>query len=467
MFQIKDFFSKNKDTFQLAYGIVLIILIPILVAYNTISIINRYNEGIDVTIQRHALAVGRSINVLIKDDLNNESILQNKIEQLTKNNPDDFQNIEILIPEGENFRIIASAKKSNIERITKLDYYSWAFRSEINKGIATESLKLTTNSEDKEMLDALASEGRFWLFAMPLTNLEGKKSAVLSIKLSSKIIDDLTYSNRNYSLYLLMITILIITLFLSVAIKLWDYVLLYKKIKEVDQLKDEFMAIASHELRTPLGAIKGYTSLILEGTYGKIENNEMKNGLERIMVSSERLNNLVDDLLNVSRIEQGRMKVINESIEIEPLIENIVSQLKFTAEEKNLKLVFEKQENKLPLITSDSEKLKQVLINLIGNSIKYTEKGTVKIITKSENNKLEIKIIDTGIGLAAEEQKHLFEKFHRVRNEKTKDITGTGLGLWITKQIVELLNGKISLESMEDVGTQVTIKLNQDKTIKK
>jgi len=193
----------------------------------------------------------------------------------------------------------------------------------------------------------------------------------------------------------------------------------------------------------------------------------MKNGLERIMVSSERLNNLVDDLLNVSRIEQGRMKVINESIEIEPLIENIVSQLKFTAEEKNLKLVFEKQENKLPLITSDSEKLKQVLINLIGNSIKYTEKGTVKIITKSENNKLEIKIIDTGIGLAAEEQKHLFEKFHRVRNEKTKDITGTGLGLWITKQIVELLNGKISLESMEDVGTQVTIKLNQDKTIKK
>ena len=467
MLQLKDFFSKNKDTFQLAYGIILIVLIPLLVAYNTISIINRYNESIDVTIQRHALAVGRSINVLIKDDLNNESILQNKIEQLTKNNPDDFQNIEILIPEGENFRIIASAKKSNIERITKLDYYSWAFRSEINKGIATESLKLTTNSEDKEMLDALASEGRFWLFAMPLTNLEGKKSAVLSIKLSSKIIDDLTYSNRNYSLYLLMITILIITLFLSVAIKLWDYVLLYKKIKEVDQLKDEFMAIASHELRTPLGAIKGYTSLILEGTYGKIENNEMKNGLERIMVSSERLNNLVDDLLNVSRIEQGRMKVINESIEIEPLIENIVSQLKFTAEEKNLKLVFEKQENKLPLITSDSEKLKQVLINLIGNSIKYTEKGTVKIITKSENNKLEIKIIDTGIGLAAEEQKHLFEKFHRVRNEKTKDITGTGLGLWITKQIVELLNGKISLESMEDVGTQVTIKLNQDKTIKK
>jgi|GEM_PF-2125422 len=143
MLQLKDFFSKNKDTFQLAYGIILIVLIPLLVAYNTISIINRYNESIDVTIQRHALAVGRSINVLIKDDLNNEGILQNKIEQLTKNNPDDFQNIEILIPEGENFRIIASAKKSNIERITKLDYYSLWRLPLMNSELRLEQSKVT------------------------------------------------------------------------------------------------------------------------------------------------------------------------------------------------------------------------------------------------------------------------------------------------------------------------------------
>ncbi|MDF1498703.1 MAG: ATP-binding protein [Patescibacteria group bacterium] len=92
----------------------------------------------------------------------------------------------------------------------------------------------------------------------------------------------------------------------------------------------------------------------------------------------------------------------------------------------------------MPLVIANKEKLKQALINLIGNSIKYTEKGSIKITIKVADDKLELKIADTGIGMAAEEQKHLFEKFHRVQNEKTAKITGTGLGLWITKQIIEL-----------------------------
>ena len=161
-----------------------------------------------------------------------------------------------------------------------------------------------------------------------------------------------------------------------------------------------------------------------------------------------------------------RLEVNNQKTDVLPIINEIVDQLKVSADEKNLLLKYEKPDDKLPKIFADEERLKQALVNLIGNSIKYTEKGNVTISTYVENEKLIIKIKDTGIGMSAEDQKHLFEKFHRVQNEKTKHITGTGLGLWITKQIVELMNGKINLESMQNVGTQITIKLNIAKSKK-
>ncbi|MCK5475794.1 MAG: HAMP domain-containing histidine kinase [Candidatus Pacebacteria bacterium] len=465
--RIKDIFSKNKEIFQLIYGIILIILIPLLIAINTITIISNYNDNFDVSIQRQAQAVGRSINVLLAKDIQDTATVQSKIEQLLKANPDDFQNIEILVPEGDNFKIIASGKKDNIEKVSKLDYYYYAWKRDINTGLATESLNLATTPEDKEMLDDFNSQGRFWLFAMPMTDENGNKQAILSIKLSSKIIDDLTTSTRNYSIYILIATILIVMLFLSIAIKLWDYVLLYKKIKEVDQMKDEFISIASHELRTPLGAIKGYVSLIIDGTFGEIKNKGMEQSLDKVMVSTDRLNTLVNDLLDTSRIEQGRLEINNEKTNIPPIINDTVDQLKVSADEKDLALTYEKPDDQLPDAIADEEKLKQVLINLIGNSIKYTEKGTITISTFIDNDKFAIKISDTGIGMSAEEQKHLFEKFHRVKNDKTKNITGTGLGLWITKQIVELMNGKIYVESMKNIGTQITIKLNIAKPAKK
>jgi signal transduction histidine kinase len=320
-------------------------------------------------------------------------------------------------------------------------------------------MNLAATIEGEELVGSFFREERFWLIAMPMEDSSGKKQALLSMKISSKIVDDLTNENSNAAIYLLAITVLIVILFLAAAVHFWDYALLYKKIKEVDQMKDEFISIASHELRTPLTAIKGYLSLIADGTYGEIQNEQMKKGVDSAVASSARLETLVEDLLNVSRIEQGRLDVNNEKIELEPVVEEIISQLSISADEKKLLLEYEKPERKLPLVSADSEKLKQALINLIGNSIKYTEKGSVKITTKVIDNKMEIKIADTGIGMSAEEQKHLFEKFHRVQNEKTAKITGTGLGLWITKQIIELMNGKIYLESMKDVGTQVTVKL--------
>lgn len=462
---LKEFIVKNRESFQLVYGLILIILIPVLIAININSIIERYNNNIDVSLQKQLLTVGRSVYALIRDDLDDQTILQEKIEQLSKRNP-EFQSIEILVPEKISadgniknvFKISASLDKSSIGKVIDLFYYNSIWGIDDNEAVATPSFQALANNRGEALLNNLSRQDRFWNLAMPMNDPSGERKAILSLKISSKIVDDLASENRNSSMFWLIITVIAVITFLSINMRLWDYAVLYKKIKEVDQMKDEFISMASHELRTPLSAIKGYTSLMLEGTFGKISNPEMERSLVRVMASTKRLEELVEDLLNVSRIEQGRLDVNMTGVKIEPIIEEINGQLKISADEKNLALIYQKPEKELPMIECDPDRLKQILVNLVGNSIKYTEKGSITVSTEiNKDNKLEIKVKDTGIGMSAEEQKRLFEKFYRIKNDKTEKIVGTGLGLWITKQIVEFMKGKIYVESMKGAGTQFTV----------
>jgi signal transduction histidine kinase len=457
MTRFKEILAEHRETLQLIYGIALIILIPSLIAYNTVFIIGQYNDGMDTALRRQALALGRSIYAGLEADLDDTAKLQENIGRISERNT-DLENIQVLVPEGESFRVIASSEGTDIGKVLDFYYYQVAWLQPDNDALATDSLQLAISS-DSEGMTAYDKNARFWLVAMPMQDALGAKQALLSLQVSSKVIDDLTNYNRNASFYILMLTVVITIFFLSITIRLWDYVVLYKKIKEVDQMKDEFISIASHELRTPLTSIKGYASLLSEGNYGKITDKRMLEGLDRIMSSTNRLENLVEDLLNVSRIEQGRLSVEMKAIETQPIVEEMISQLSVTAQQKDLKLVYEKEAGKLPLVSADPERFKQVLINLIGNSIKYTETGSVTVSEEIKDGKLRLRISDTGIGISPEGQRNLFQKFYRVQSEKTQSIQGTGLGLWITKQIVELMSGNIYLESMEGRGTQITVVL--------
>jgi len=240
--------------------------------------------------------------------------------------------------------------------------------------------------------------------------------------------------------------------------RLFEYAALYRKLKEVDQMKDEFISMASHELRTPVTSIRGYLSMVLDGSFGAVSDIVKKN-IILVQGSADRLAVLIEDLLNVSRIEQGRMEIKPVPTEITRIIKDILSELKVQSDQKKLSLTFKPFTEVLPLISIDSDRLKQVLINLVGNSIKYTMQGSVEVIVDAKDNgkSLSIKIKDTGIGMPAKSRERLFEKFYRVQNEKTKNITGTGLGLWITKRIVEMMAGNIAVDSIEGVGTQVTV----------
>jgi len=225
---------------------------------------------------------------------------------------------------------------------------------------------------------------------------------------------------------------------------------------QVEQMKQELISIATHELRTPITGIKGYLDMILEGDTGKV-NPETQETIGEIVKINQRLADLVDDLLNVGRIEQGRIEMRPVSMDLDKLIIDVVGELSIQAKDKNLELKYSKTAT--PQVKADPERVRQVLINLIGNAIKYTPSGQVEVHVETSGKEVVTYVQDTGLGMNGEAQKRLFEKFYRVKNEKTRMITGTGLGLWITKQLVEKQGGKIRVESAEGKGSTFSFSL--------
>lgn len=233
-----------------------------------------------------------------------------------------------------------------------------------------------------------------------------------------------------------------------------DYSTLYTRLKEVNQLKDDFISMASHELRSPLTAIRGYTSLIKERT--DLPDN-VPDRLRKIDRAAETLNQLIEDILDVSRIDQGRLTLTLEPVQVAEIVEDVAGLLQQKATEKGIVLQVEHIDQSL-ILTADRVRLRQVLINVIDNAIKYTSEGTVEIGVGIEKGVANIRISDSGIGMSAEDQQGLFQKFYRVNSSEVRKQTGTGLGLWITKELVERMQGSISVESIKGLGTHIILR---------
>ncbi len=219
-----------------------------------------------------------------------------------------------------------------------------------------------------------------------------------------------------------------------------------EELEKLSRAKSEFISMASHQLRTPLTAIKGYSSLMMEGTYDKSKAKQKK-VLKNIFISTERLIKIVNDLLNLSRIELGRLEIEKEPVRIEELAESVFKEMKSRAKEKEIKLLYEKPKQELPELNLDSLKIRQAIFNLVDNAIKYTEDGEIKIIIEKIKDKIRITISDTGRGFSSEEAKRLFELF--IRGEAGIDtfVEGTGIGLNVARKFVELHGGNIRAES--------------------
>lgn len=232
-----------------------------------------------------------------------------------------------------------------------------------------------------------------------------------------------------------------------------------EKLKKLDVAKSEFISIASHQLRTPLTAIKGYISMMIEGDFGELTPVE-KEALEKVFNSNERLIKLVENLLNVSRIESGRLQFNFEEVQLEKMVESVMDELSNYAKKKDLTLEYKKPETPLPKVNIDDEKIRQVVMNLIDNAIKYTKQGTVTVSLAQVENNLEFRVSDSGMGISPTDLPNLFQKFSRGTGASLTHTEGTGLGLYVARQMIEAHQGKIWAESKgEAMGSRFCFKL--------
>lgn len=228
------------------------------------------------------------------------------------------------------------------------------------------------------------------------------------------------------------------------------------KLQELDQLKDDFVSVTSHELRTPMTAIRSYAWMALHRSDQSLTDKQKKY-LVRVLISSERLINLVNDLLNISRIESGRIEINPEPVDMIALVKDVIDEVYYSKSmERNFQ--FTVMEKPIPKVFADPDKLRQILLNLVGNSLKFTpEGGKIVFDFFTDGKVLETSVKDSGVGISKDDLGRLFHKFSRLDNSYTAISTsgGTGLGLYISKSLIELMHGKIWARS-EGLGRGTT-----------
>jgi len=245
---------------------------------------------------------------------------------------------------------------------------------------------------------------------------------------------------------------------------------------KVAKFKSQFLASMSHEIRTPLNGIIGTSNLLSKTT---LDNQQQKYS-KALLYSSEMLLNLINDILDFSKIDANKIKLDKKEIDLHQCIEKIIHTLEFNANKKNLKLNYNIQKDIPNHLIGDQKRLNQILLNLVGNAIKFTEKGSVTINisnisadTQSNNKNIEnkhiillFKIIDSGIGISPEDQQIIFERFTQVGNSSSTTNSGTGLGTAISKELVKIMGGKISVKSELGKGSEFSFTIQFEKAIK-
>lgn len=228
--------------------------------------------------------------------------------------------------------------------------------------------------------------------------------------------------------------------------------------QESSRLKSEFLATVSHELRTPLNSITGYTGILLEGIGGSVDS-EAHTLLQRVQKSSGQLLALINDILDLSKIEAGRLEIAAKPINAPQLLQDVVNQVQVMATAKKLDLRLDVAPDFPTPVYFDSERLIQVAMNLISNAIKFTEKGHVRVSLSTEAQHMVLSVSDTGVGIPREAQGYIFDEFRQVDASSKRRYGGTGLGLAIVRKIVQAMDGTIQVESEVGHGSTFTVRL--------
>jgi PAS domain S-box-containing protein len=229
--------------------------------------------------------------------------------------------------------------------------------------------------------------------------------------------------------------------------------------EEVDRMKSEFISLASHQLRTPLSAIKTYSHMLADGYMGEV-NETQKKSLRTIIGATNRMNELISTLLNITRIESGTIAITPKVIAVDQLIEEVVKELSLMAADKSIELTMKSVGQRAKMVKTDPLILKEIISNLVTNAIKYTpDKGAITLTVQAYQHTVQTSVRDSGWGIPEAQHAQIFSKFFRAHNIVKRETTGTGLGLYLVKGLIDALGGEIWFKSAEGKGTEFFVSL--------
>ena len=362
---------------------------------------------------------------------------------------------------AEEFNSMRWNLKSAVEKLTEEEKKMTAIVNSIAEGLilvdsnnrvrhinpaAERLLNISADSIDQDITEVIQNDELIHIFEedqrqifqhKPIDQISSKNEGI-------NLISEVTLARYNEKLVLRIIA----SPFLDENGLILGTVYLFDDItreKEIDQMKSDFISLVSHELRTPLTSIIGFVSFILDGKAGAI-NDRQRSSLARVQRQSKRLAALINDLLDISRIESGRIQMDQAPIALLEIVTQRIEEIRPQADEKSIQLELTAPES-IPDILGDEARMGQVFTNLIGNAIKFTpNNGEVSIKVEADGNLLHVEVIDTGPGIPAEKRQKVFDKFYQLSDISTRQQGGSGLGLSITKSIVEAHGGKLWID---------------------
>lgn len=419
------------------FAFVLIIILPLLVGYYLQTLVNINEEQIEV-VAKNSISQTHQIVSTSANSLQAVEELQILVSNLVT---EELPYIHIAKEDVEGVVIVASSNESVVGSVSS--DYTWH--------------KTANAHTDTSVIYPLLQANRIIWRGYYAFDFQGETWYVRSDH------DLTTLYSRSENALLGGYASLFVVLLVLLAIAWWiwrleDYRKLYLYAEKQKSEQFNFMSSAVHELRAPLTAIKGYTSVLLESSH---EDKGSNQPLERISLSTDKLLLLVNDFLEVARLQSGKVSLAIAPVNIKTVIERVANEARVLAEDKNLdfKMTIPAELG----VAVDEKKFEQVVTNLLSNAIKYTDTGSVTISVKDDYKHIEIRIQDTGQGISAEDQSRLFSPFTRVGKAESSGVTGTGLGMWITKRLVELMKGTITIESIAGVGTHVVVRFPKTK----
>lgn len=426
-----------KDHPQLFFVLVLLFVVPFLFLYSGQQFLNIARSNQDrLEKDRIGLLQDSFVSLLYASHFST-STAQTEMTRIAKLNP-DITGFSLTHLENKNIVTLASLATSTIgKRETYTDYYRSA----------------TVRTDESLIFETYTDQGRQWLVYRAVEVTPGDFYFV-SNHVSLAAVDSLFKQREYQALWSLIYIYLLIIGLAYWHIRLTDYHYLYVKAEKESHMKDLFTNMIAHELKAPLTAIRGYASMMSE--HASVA--EQMTYAQRIEESSERLLGIIKDLLDVARIQSGKLSVERVNTDVSKVVEAVIRELLPTAKEKGIRLLATGVGDAQPCVT-DPQRLQQAITNLVSNAIKYTDHGDITVSVDRKIGELELRVKDTGMGISANDQRKLFAPFFRVDSTDVRNISGTGLGMWITRQLIELMGGSVNVESIEGVGTHVIVTL--------